>query len=176
MAVGREGARIETRALERRLKERDAEVAELRAYTTRLESALQEITLGECRCRDVASRALVRSLTHRHIPATISVWSRQSRRAPDRSKTMTSTAPIITGHDAEMAAHAAHEARTTHAWRAELADRLERLEAMTYEEVVSSYDPTQDMFVRDFGAQPDTPAMLLDAHRQMIRRLRDCVR
>lgn len=89
---------------------------------------------------------------------------------------MTSTAPIITGHDAEMAAHAAHEARTTHAWRAELADRLERLEAMTYEEVVSSYDPTQDMFVRDFGAQPDTPAMLLDAHRQMIRRLRDCVR
>lgn len=46
-------------SLQRQLKQRDSELVTLRAYTRRLEAALQEITLGECRCRDVASRALL---------------------------------------------------------------------------------------------------------------------
>lgn len=52
----------ETASLQRQLKERDAELERVRAYAARLESALQEITLGECRCRDVPSRALLSTL------------------------------------------------------------------------------------------------------------------
>lgn len=46
-------------SLSRQVKEQGLELDRLRAYAARLELALQDITLGECRCRDVASRALL---------------------------------------------------------------------------------------------------------------------